>query len=207
MSDDKPKWPDPPSNEWRGQALLDLDIIAETDDDAMNAIVDYLAPVLGKGCSISERRIVLRQFFGHPKAPWQGGEMTTNASQLLERAKELADTVEGGAFPGASKPDFHAHREILEDAIDHALRRNYRDGVKTGKLSYRKDLDRVIEDSKTPSHVAKLLRDFAAKYDERGWTDEANLLRDAATQVGDITQDLGIPQRLEDEPETEEDLL
>ncbi len=116
--------------------------------------------------------------------------MTTNASQLLGRAQELGETTTGGDWPDATKPDFHAHREILEDAMDHALRRNYKHGMQVGKLSYREDLDRVIENAASPSHVATLLRDFAARYDNKGWTDEANLLRDAATQVEDIPSDL-----------------
>lgn len=174
---------------WRGQALLDLDIRAEDDDTAMEAIEQHISPILGRGCSIAERRVVLRQFFGHAAAPWQKQIMTQNGMQLIDRAVELAEVTQDGDWPDATKPDLHIHRQLLEESIDHALRRNYRDGMSAGRRQYRPDLDQAIQDAESPPNIATLLRKFASGYDERGWAGEANLLRDAATQVEDLPQD------------------
>lgn len=174
---------------WRGQALLDLDIQAEDDDTAMEAIVQHVSPILGPGCSIAERRVVLRQFFGRADAPWQKQTMTQNGTQLIDRALELAKLTQDDDWSDAAKPDLHIHRQMLEESIDHALRRNHRDGVRAGRRQYRPDLDRAIQDAESPPNIATLLRKFASGYDERGWTNEANLLRDAATQVEDVPQD------------------
>lgn len=178
---------------WRGQIVLDIDVVGGDDDAAMEAIHVHVAPILGRSCSIAERRLVLRQFFGRTDAPWQKQAMTANGTQLIDRALQVAELTTGGDWPDATKPDLHIHRQVLEEAIDHALRNNYRNGMNAGQRKYRPDLDRAIENSESPESVATLLRKFASRYDERGWSAEANLLRDAATQVDDITQDLKEP--------------
>lgn len=182
------------STAWKGQVVLDLDIYAVDDDDAMERMTSWIAPLLTitslRRCSIAERRVVLRQFFGHPDAPWQKQVMAQNASHLIDIALQVAEFV-GPVTPGdALEPDLHIHRQVLEESIDRALNNKYRQGVDAGKLSYGPTLDSAIKSAESPERIATLLREFASRYDERGWSDEANLLRDAASQVEDMPRDL-----------------
>ena len=113
--------------------------------------------------------------------------MARNADHLIDLAIEIASFA---ADDLSLQPDLHIHRSVLADSIDSALRTNYSQGLRAGKAKYGPDLREAIQEAESPPRVASLLRDFAAKYDERGWSDEANLLRDAATQVEDVPSDL-----------------
>lgn len=175
--------------EWRGQILLDIDLEADNDDEAMEALTDSMEPVLSPRCSIAERRVVLRQFFGHPKAPWQTQTMTQNGSHLIDRAIQVVEAVSDvGSL--APEPDLHIHRSVLEDTIDHALRHVYREGMRTEQRKNKPNIRDAVVEAESPLRIAQLLREYASKYDERGWSDEANLLRDAAAQMDDVPSDL-----------------
>ena len=174
---------------WRGQLVLDIDIIAEDDDAAMEEMVEHVAYLLDSRCSIAQKRVVLRQFFGREDAPWQKAEMTTNASQLLDRVIQVAELTEGPDWPEATKPDYHVHRQILEEAIDRAFRSNYSDGQRVQKRRYGPDIRDAIANSESPVRIATLLQEFASRYDERGESTEAVVLRDAADLVDQLVAD------------------
>lgn len=179
----------PDLQQWRGQVLLDIDVFAQDDDSAMEEITQHVTKILNGRCSIAERRVVLRQFFGELDAPWQSQTMAANGAQLVDRALQVAHVVSTPGWEDALQPDLHIHRQVLEEAIDHALRHAYQEGRRMEMSQNKPNVDRAVEVSESPERVATLLRAFASRYDAKGWADEANLLRDAATTVEDVLQD------------------
>jgi hypothetical protein len=174
---------------WRGQVVLDIDVIAEDDDEAMEELVQHVRLLLSPTCSIAEKRVVLRQFFGREDAPWQKAEMTTNASQLLDRVIQVAEITEGPGWEEATKPDYHVHRQILEEAIDRAFRTNYTQGRDAERRRHGPNLREAIANAEHPVRIATLLQEFATRYDERGESTEAVVLRDAADLVDQLAAD------------------
>lgn len=179
--------PDPQLQHWRGQVVLDIDVQAYDDDDAMEQVTEHVTLILNDDCSIAERRVVLRQFFGDPKAPWQGGVMAENAAHLIERALQVAELVNGEDPPWKDElqPDLHIHRRVLEDAIDHALRNAHREGRRSEKAKNKPNIRAAISVTEEPGHVAEVLRKFASYWDSKGYTQDANVLRDAAAMIED----------------------
>ena len=112
--------------------------------------------------------------------------MTTNASQLLDRVVQVAELTEGPDWPEATKPDLHIHRQILEEAIDRAFRTNYSDGLRAEKRKNGPNIRKAIANAEHPVRVATLLQEFASRYDERGESAEAVVLRDAADLVDQL---------------------
>lgn len=171
---------------WRGRVTLNLDIQAEDDDNAIEAITEHVAPILSSSCSIAERRVVLQQFVDHPRAPWQAQRVVQDAASIIKVAIEIATFTDKGGWPEATKPDLHIHQRVLEEAIDHALHNNYRKGINAEKRRNSSAIRAAVATAESPTRVATLLQQFASTYDSHGESTEANVLRDAADLVDQL---------------------
>lgn len=171
---------------WRGKITLSIDVEGEDDDAAMDALSEYVAPILNAHCAVTERRVALLQFVDHPHAPWRRQRVVHDAAELIDTAIEVATFTEGGDWPDASKPDLHVHRHVLEGAINRALRHNYKKGIDAEKRRNRPAIRAAVTAAESPERVSVLLEQFATDYDSNGESAEANILRDAADLVAQL---------------------